>query len=276
MRIEIYITLAVILIVAIVILIFLIVRRSNTTEQVETEEEIVCVNPPTIPQNLQIVSVIGDIVSLQWTAVEGSNGYRVYAATFPTFTRQTAEILQASSGPSTTVGNLQTGVNYYFKVSAVNQCGESALSPPQGFTIPFQFPSRFDIINSVDTSLKMFASGSVNHPRDVIVSTGEHVTSKFRFDNGLIKPDLNQTQCLMRDNDGTIRFYDCNMNLPKNWEYNQLTENICIQSTPNQCMVVLATSQDNNPDPNIPEPGDVVILSQPTGDIKSRWKIVFG
>lgn len=85
---------------------------------------------PEPPRNLR-VSVTGtDSVQLQWQAPAGGNrdvvgdpatGYRIYKSThgrgFPAPTNVT--------GTTTTIGDLEPGVTYYFKVTATNAGGES-------------------------------------------------------------------------------------------------------------------------------------------------------
>ena len=70
--------------------------------------------------------------TLQWEAVSASDlaGYRVYFGTVPgTYTQARGQGVDAGTGTSFTVGNLQSGITYYFAVTSYDVAGnESAYS----------------------------------------------------------------------------------------------------------------------------------------------------
>jgi fibronectin type 3 domain-containing protein len=71
-------------------------------------------------------------VSLQWDAVSASDlsGYRVYYGTAPgSYGQARGQGLDAGGSTSFTVGNLQSGVTYYFAITSYDFAGnESAFS----------------------------------------------------------------------------------------------------------------------------------------------------
>jgi fibronectin type 3 domain-containing protein len=66
-------------------------------------------------------------IKLTWTAVTGATKYAVYRYDFSA--AKYVKIANAASTSYTNTG-LQSGVKYYYKVSAINAGGGSALSSP--------------------------------------------------------------------------------------------------------------------------------------------------
>jgi hypothetical protein len=72
-------------------------------------------------------------VALSWTASSGATSYNVYRSTGGTYTKLNGSPITATTYTDTTAAN---GTTYYYVVTAVNSCGESAYSSAVGPIIP--------------------------------------------------------------------------------------------------------------------------------------------
>lgn len=92
---------------------------------------------PAAPTNVRAYhqGVPGEI-KIDFDAVTGATSYNLYYATAPGVTKASPKLTSAAPNPSPaqlrwTITNLTSGVTYYFRLTAVNSNGESALSSPE-------------------------------------------------------------------------------------------------------------------------------------------------
>jgi formylglycine-generating enzyme required for sulfatase activity len=99
---------------------------------------------PDSPLDLEVTA--GDnVATVSWTAVSGATGYRVYYSTAPGVSATDSYItVSGSSSTSGTVTGLVNGTTYYFRVSAINDNGESNLSNELSAT-PLSTPVALDL-----------------------------------------------------------------------------------------------------------------------------------
>jgi hypothetical protein len=85
---------------------------------------------PAVPAGLAVTGVTLDSASLSWNAVSGASGYRIYRASSAdsAFFQIGSRAASQTAEPSYTDYDLMSSLTYYYKVSAVNAVGESALS----------------------------------------------------------------------------------------------------------------------------------------------------
>jgi hypothetical protein len=83
---------------------------------------------PAVPAGLVVTGVTQDSVSLSWNAVSGANGYRIYRSPSADGAFFQIGSRAAAQTPSYTDSGLAPSTVYYYKVSAVNVVGESAMS----------------------------------------------------------------------------------------------------------------------------------------------------
>jgi hypothetical protein len=104
----------------------------------------------------QVIALPGQgQATVSWTGVAGSSSYRVYASTTTPVTSQDPAI--SVTGSPATVTALANGVPHYFAVAAVDDAGESALSP-----IACAVPSAADTAGLVlhDSLCEAFIDGT--------------------------------------------------------------------------------------------------------------------
>jgi uncharacterized repeat protein (TIGR02543 family) len=80
---------------------------------------------PDIPTGLTATAVSSGSITVSWSAVSGASGYKVYRATSSS---GSYDRVGDSASTSYTDTALSSGTTYYYKVSAYNDDGESALS----------------------------------------------------------------------------------------------------------------------------------------------------
>lgn len=96
--------------------------------QNSSSNQVKCTAAPNTPIGLTGSPSSNTIVA-SWTATGNTDSYNVYLSTVQNFNKGTALRTIPSSKNSVTIINL-IPITYYISVSAVNSCGESALSPP--------------------------------------------------------------------------------------------------------------------------------------------------
>jgi hypothetical protein len=91
---------------------------------------------PAVPSTPTVGSPTSNSLSISWSSVSGATSYRVYRST--AFGGPYSQVASIASTNYTDSG-LSSGTTYYYKVSSVNSCGESAqTNPASGLTIPAQ------------------------------------------------------------------------------------------------------------------------------------------
>ncbi|ADQ45037.1 glycoside hydrolase family 16 [Caldicellulosiruptor kronotskyensis 2002] len=116
-------------------------------------------SPPSSPAEVNATSTSNYSVSLSWSPVERATGYNIYRS-------------ENSSGPYTKVNataitsttytdsDVDAGKTYYYKVSAVNEYGESALSQAVSATTPVMTtvpapPTGLMMVSSTEDSIEL-------------------------------------------------------------------------------------------------------------------------
>ena len=105
------------------------VNEFGNGEPCESEEPVLAAEVPTAPTNVQLVQVTDTTVSLKWEVPEQSGGsrvkgYSIEAQQKGTEKREYVSMCMTKKCKGAVVG-LQTGADYYFRVKAINDCGES-------------------------------------------------------------------------------------------------------------------------------------------------------
>ncbi|MFZ2632359.1 MAG: fibronectin type III domain-containing protein [Desulfosalsimonadaceae bacterium] len=83
---------------------------------------------PLAPTGISVVSGNTEL-SIQWTAVEGATGYKIYRSTTPGIP---PNVINTPIGPFYTDTGLTNGTLYYYSISAINGNGEGAWSEITG------------------------------------------------------------------------------------------------------------------------------------------------
>jgi uncharacterized protein YjdB len=93
----------------------------NVTVTARMQNEVI----PHAPTNVKASATGLSIVNLTWTSVSGASGYRVYRSTSAT---GTYTHLDTVLSPSYTNTGVVPDTTYYYRISAYNSAGESAMS----------------------------------------------------------------------------------------------------------------------------------------------------
>jgi fibronectin type 3 domain-containing protein/N-acetylneuraminic acid mutarotase/outer membrane biosynthesis protein TonB len=92
---------------------------------------------PATPSIPAVGSPTSSSLAISWTGVSGATSYNLYRSTFST--GPYSQVASGLTSTSYTNTGLSSGTTYYYKVSAVNSCGESSQSSgASGLTIPGQ------------------------------------------------------------------------------------------------------------------------------------------
>ena len=118
------------------------------------------VNPPTQPQNVSATPGASK-ATITWVTVPAATSYALYWATSPNLAASAATKITGITGLSYTHTGLAATGTYYYRVSANNAYGESALSTEvtvtlvQGMTLTITSPTNGAV---TDTPLKIIAN----------------------------------------------------------------------------------------------------------------------
>jgi fibronectin type 3 domain-containing protein len=97
-----------------------------------TEETTGSDGPPAAPTELSVTETTSNSISLSWNSVSGANAYNVYRATSDSedydFVDEDYDFIDIVYSTSFTDTGLSASTTYYYKVSAVNDNGESEKS----------------------------------------------------------------------------------------------------------------------------------------------------
>ncbi|KRE64798.1 polysaccharide lyase family 8 super-sandwich domain-containing protein [Paenibacillus sp. Soil750] len=153
--------------------------------------------PLVAPTNLTISGNTVNSLTVNWDAVEGAADYRLY--------RSNSEdgdyysILDLQPGDTTyTDTNLGSGMQYFYKVIAVNNKGISAYSEiTSAWTVPVP-PTGLRVLNNMGTTLtltwnevpgtteyKLYRSASLTGDFELVTGAGTSITSTSYTDSGL-------------------------------------------------------------------------------------------
>lgn len=105
---------------------------------------------PATPTGLKANSVTTNSISVSWNAASGATGYNLYRSFAGSGT-----YVKLNSAPVTSTGYTDIGLDtatYYYKVSAVNGSGESALSSAVSATTTLDFGPNVKIFDSSQSS----------------------------------------------------------------------------------------------------------------------------
>lgn len=101
------------------------------------------IDPPSAPSGLSLSQVDNTTVGVSWSANSGTvDGYNVYRDTSPISDVGSLSPLNSStlSGTSYDDGSVDNTTTYYYRVTAVNEGGESDASGEQQITTPYPTP----------------------------------------------------------------------------------------------------------------------------------------
>ena len=239
----------VVIIIAVILVIMVLLSRESTFRPSSTQTAEECLNPPGIPTNLSVSNPQGDLVILTWDAVSQADTYIVYIGDDPNFNLDDKIASRTTRFSSASFANLNLGVIYYFKVRAVNFCGESDLSAETFFSLPFVFPNRFEIVHRTQTALPLRdRHTSIYSPSDkVFAYVYGNDLSKWMFRDeatSTIRQSDRPTYCLTRAGGNDIYFNPCVPNDAQKWIYNAKDFTICSASDPsNGCINLVSSGQ---------------------------------
>ncbi|MBA3757208.1 MAG: fibronectin type III domain-containing protein [Nitrosomonas sp.] len=112
---------------------------------------VACSNDPIAPTNLGGRIVNGTSITVQWTKTPQTDSYILYLGRTANFSTTSSDREISTETNTVTVNNLVPG-RYYFKVVAVNTCGQSGFSTEILVTVT-EWPTTFKICKADDPTL---------------------------------------------------------------------------------------------------------------------------
>jgi hypothetical protein len=86
-----------------------------------------CTKKPLVPNGVSATAQSSSSIKISWNSVSGASYYNIYRAASSTGTYSNIGYVSSSSTSYTNTG-LSSSTTYYYKITAENSCGESALS----------------------------------------------------------------------------------------------------------------------------------------------------
>src|SRR5579885_63005 len=152
-----------------------------------------CTTAPPIPTNIS-GTASGNTVIITWSATTSTDSYNVYVSRVPVFDKGTAERTIPSTTNNLTVTNL-IPVTYYFTVTSVNTCGESAFSTEIQVTIT-TWPTRIRICKQDDPTICLTNHEVTNGNPTVTLSCNNNNCTLDYPNQQHITKNPNDTFCL--------------------------------------------------------------------------------
>jgi hypothetical protein len=190
-----------------------------------------CVTAPATPSGLSATNPQGDLLILDWNDLAGVDEYVAYIGDTPNFAVANALAVRTVNFSSASFANLTLGVTYYFKVKAVNTCGESLLSPEISVYLAFQYPTRFNIVSRLQPNLKLCGDSAVLYAY-IYCDDINSLMFQQESDNTLRRaasPGL----CMTRGGAGLVSYQPCVSSPDQQWSYNAQDNTLCSLSDPN-------------------------------------------
>ncbi len=232
------VALVIIVLIIAIILIILVYASRNSTSVTNTSTPTVssCVAPPGMPTGLFLTNPQGDLIVATWNFLAAATSYTVYLGTTPGFATGSALSTKVVTSNSTSFGNLAQGVTYYVKLTASNSCGTSVLSAEGNITIPYNFPPRFAIAYSQNTSLEACWDDNIFLPtyQESASSFCDTNTSwvNFHSNDNTIRLTSDASRCLTRTNGNQIWMNPCVPDSTQTWVYSGTDASLCDPANP--------------------------------------------
>jgi fibronectin type 3 domain-containing protein len=169
---------------------------SGTTLAAATE-------PPATPENLEATTVTGSLVALEWDISSGATSYKLERSLVDV----DASFVQIynDAGTSYTDTTVDSGTIYYYRVSASNSFGPSAVSTPSlEVTTALSAPTGLAVNGATQTSLEISWVGVTGADAYTLARSGDGGTTYTDIDIAAVSPYTDDTPPLAS---GTVYYY---------------------------------------------------------------------
>jgi hypothetical protein len=188
---------------------------------------VTCTVAPNTPTNVSGVAS-SNTVTVSWSATTNTDSYNVYVSTQPAVNKATANRIISSTTNSYQVINL-IPITYYFAVTAVNSCGESALSSIITVTVT-TWPKTVQICKADNPLICLVVPQVANQAATVTMSCANQACYIDYVNQQQIAAYSSDTFCLTENYitnptlEGTVLAEACTTgNATQNWTINLQT-----------------------------------------------------